>query len=547
MRADAKGPEPVHKGQPLSHWIKALQDANPKVRLQAATALGKTYLKESPAISALIERFQDEDKAVCQAAAVALGGSLQAMPALCRGLTNKDPRVRRWSAFAIRHMRRVMGGLLAARERFPKISTLAQAKVSTLMAAVADQNAEVRGAVISVLGAIGPMAKPAVPQITAALKDPNKFVRTMAAVALWWIDRQTNVTVPILIEGLEDKGMDLEDRKGCAWVLGEMGPKAKAAVPELIAALRGIGKTSRTTSTVALASYASEALGRMGEPAVPALTKALRDEDAEIRKNAAWALFRMGPKAKGAVPALIAKSKDAQVDVRRFAIGALAKIGPAAREAVPALIERLKDEHGGVRRNAGWALGHIGAPAKDAVPTLIVTLNDKDKAARDSAVWALGRIGPPAKAAVPALIEALKIERHSELAAEALGRIGANAKAAVPTLGTLLEQSRGATKIKVALAFWRITGQEAKALPVLTAALQDRQAFVRRDAADALAEMGPKAKAAVPGLIALMERKSPRFYDRRAAYQALKKIDPQAAYQALKKIDPQAAKKRGKP
>jgi hypothetical protein len=75
------------------------------------------------------------------------------------------------------------------------------------------------------------------------------------------------------------------------------------------------------------------------------------------------------------------------------------------------------------------------------------------------------------------------------------------------------------------------TGHEETAVKVLTAALTGEQSADRCDAADALGEMGPKAKAAVPALIAMAKKKTgdDQFLDRAAARQALRKIDPQAA------------------
>jgi hypothetical protein len=163
-------------------------------------------------------------------------------------------------------------------------------------------------------------------------------------------------------------------------------------------------------------------------------------------------------------------------------------------------------------------------------------LKDKEKEARESATWALGKIGLDAKAAVPPLIETAKMDREHGLAAEALGRIGAEAKAAVPILVMLLDQSSAQARIRIALAHWRITGHEETAVKVLTASLTDEQSAVRCAAADALGEMGPKAKAAVPALIAMTKKKTgdDRFLDREGARQALRKIDP-----------PQAAKNLG--
>src|ERR1700676_4042620 len=51
-------------------------------------------------------------------------------------------------------------------------------------------------------------------------------------------------------------------------------------------------------------------------PGVQALAEALKDKDADVRKNAALSLGRYGERAVSAIPALIEALKDGAVDVR---------------------------------------------------------------------------------------------------------------------------------------------------------------------------------------------------------------------------------------
>jgi HEAT repeat protein len=69
------------------------------------------------------------------------------------------------------------------------------------------------------------------------------------------------------------------------------------------------------------------------------------------------------------------------------------------------------------------------------------------------------------------------------------------------------------------------------AVPALADALQDPDAYVRRDAARALGKFGPQAKPAVPSLTKALEDTEPNV--RKAAAQALLDIDPDAARQSL--------------
>ena len=79
--------------------------------------------------------------------------------------------------------------------------------------------------------------------------------------------------------------------------------------------------------------HAVKALGETGAEApavVPALTEALKDENAFVRRDAAVALGKIGPNARPAVPALLAARKEKERSVRKAAEEALKKIDPQA-------------------------------------------------------------------------------------------------------------------------------------------------------------------------------------------------------------------------
>ncbi len=89
-----------------------------------------------------------------------------------------------------------------------------------------------------------------------------------------------------------------------------------------------------------------------------------------------------------AVPALIKvlKNKDTNIDHRRAAAGALGHIGPAAKEGIPTLITALWDRDSGLRYNAALALGRMGPAAKEAIPALVAAFkNDYIKEREDVA------------------------------------------------------------------------------------------------------------------------------------------------------------------
>jgi HEAT repeat protein len=172
---------------------------------------------------------------------------------------------------------------------------------------------------------------------------------------------------------------------------------------------------------------------------------ALQDKEADKRKQAAFALGRMGPQGEKAVPALAVALKDESEVVRLNASLSLMKIGAEARSAVPELAEALEDEVDWVRMNAALALSRMGPDAKPVVRALIKAMQDEKnrqplflfgRSVRQSAVMALGKIGPDAQAAVPAISAALQQEEDADFredAARALALISPEAaKAGVP-------------------------------------------------------------------------------------------------------------------
>src|SRR5262249_11364162 len=140
----------------------------------------------------------------------------------------------------------------------------------------------------------------------------------------------------------------------------------------------------------------SQALGRMGTDALPALGEALKNPTA--RYAAIEALLLQGEKGMAMVEPLL---KDDDVATQRTAADTAARFGRAAASAVPALTELLKDADPSVRRSAAIALSAIGPAAKAAAPALAEYAKDTAQPTyfRSTALETLGRIGPDAKAA----------------------------------------------------------------------------------------------------------------------------------------------------
>jgi HEAT repeat protein len=106
-------------------------------------------------------------------------------------------------------------------------------------------------------------------------------------------------------------------------------------------------------------------LAGLGAFSIPALVRALEDDDARVRGNAATALGRIG------------KAADSEI--------ARSGLGPPLKTAVAGLAAALKDDVPTVRQEAAAALAGIGTHAKDALPALERAKQDSDALVRE---WA---------------------------------------------------------------------------------------------------------------------------------------------------------------
>lgn len=131
---------------------------------------------------------------------------------------------------------------------------------------------------------------------------------------------------------------------------------AIVAVPFFMPALQNWEKTATVDDpNPAVRVAALRATGWHGH--VDLLTRALQDENADVRLVAAMKLQSRREEAASSVPALVLLLKDKHQGVQREAVVALSAIGAPA---VPALIEALADADPRVRAGAVEGLGDLG-------------------------------------------------------------------------------------------------------------------------------------------------------------------------------------------
>jgi HEAT repeat protein len=156
-------------------------------------------------------------------------------------------------------------------------------------------------------------------------------------------------------------------------------------------------------------------------------------------------------------------------------------------------------------------LGTAGDGAEEVLPELEAALKVPDRGAQAAAIQSLRWIGPKAGAAVPSLMEVMTDPRDSNYfgppVAYALAKIGSNAAPALPLVRGLFErETNWNAQCALAMDLLLIDPGQTYALAFLTNGFTTHlPASDRGIAALELGEVGPSARATVPGLLNALE------------------------------------------
>jgi HEAT repeat protein len=357
------------------------------------------------------------------------------------------------------------------------------------------------------------------------LSDSNAEVRRGAAFALGKIGSEGNSqkVIDALTHSLADRDSVVRDyaASGLGDVLTILDQQAplywSKTGPALQKALKDDNARVRRSAAFALGAFGPKAADARDD-----LIARLSDDSALVRQNAAWALGKLGKEAgQEGVAQLQNLLKDNEPLVRRDALHALGEVGnPTAHPAVSAMLKTVGSESDGVVRKAAVeALSHLVGPVdKEDAHELYRLLTDKDPETRFNAAFVLAKIGGPdaAAQALPTLQEALKDSdvHFQELAASAFGGLGKDAAPAVPDLGKVLTEAQEPdVRRNAAVSLAQIGPPSKQALGDILQALRysDAEAdakylSIRPLAAEALAKIGyPGVEPAIPTILKIIQ------------------------------------------
>lgn len=413
------------------------------------------------------------------------------------------------------------------------------------------------------LARLGEQAAPAVPLILRILEaeDTEPELRERLGVAL----SQVGVpAIPALIDALNHANPEV--RLGAIDALSRLGPAASEAVPGLIELMH------RETSP-GVQRFIAEALADIGDAGIIAVAEALsRAHDPEAAARLAQAIGVIGAKSKPGLPALRQALSAEDPVVRREALWAIRRVGLPAEnpaELLDALADAIADLDPRVHELAPFTLGSFGTASVPTFPKLLKFYEHSESAVRRSAILAVGEIlrtiaqpedlRPLAGEVLPPTRARLRDDPDSDNRAEAIRTLAAlcaaDPAAVRSALSAALPESPVLLQVRIIEALGQ-TGREAERdlrraldhpnalvrraafltivsrqpddlIALATDHLRDTDWVISRDSARILGEQGDAAREAIPALCEALQSKLRET--RTAALESLKKLDPDGA------------------
>jgi HEAT repeat protein len=256
---------------------------------------------------------------------------------------------------------------------------------------------------------LGAAGKAAAPALRAALKDPA--LRVAAGLALCQLDLADAELVAAARGWLAAAGKDQEiERVHAAYFIARGDPTDPSTIPILIEAVQSVRKT---TDADYFSQHPILFLGELGpraKSALPALEKKSRETRSDfVLRATAIALLKIDFDAELPIVCEVFAPESKHTQSQRTAvIEVLAGYGPKVRKALPTLQQRLNMQDPGeyTYRDGVRLLRQLDESA--CIAMLIDHVDTRTGFRRSEACTLLGEIGPAAKAAVPALTRALQ-------------------------------------------------------------------------------------------------------------------------------------------
>ncbi len=345
-----------------------LKNPDPKVRKRIAPVLKK--IKSDEALKLLITLFKDKEPAVRHSAVEAAGemNNPNLQHYLVKSLDDPDSYVRVEAAWALDRLGwKPANGeekvrYLMVKERWTDLVQMRERAIPTLIRGLSDQNPGTRVKCTEVLKAMGNAGYSA---INEALRSDDPAIKKGAIEAVSRIKEKDSQK--------EEKKKPAEEQKSRDESIEEQLKRQKATM------------AARDTRTEEFWIRKLAACGIEGEKA-DRLSKALADENDIVRAAAVENLKQSGIETTDCLLYLLLDKKDS---VRIAAIECLGDL--KSNKAAPYLVKTLKDNNPNIRMASAHSLGLIREPK--SIPSLIRCFSDQNADMRMEAALSVSKMG----------------------------------------------------------------------------------------------------------------------------------------------------------
>ncbi|HOB92226.1 MAG: HEAT repeat domain-containing protein [Bacillota bacterium] len=353
------------------------------------------------------------------------------------------------------------------------------------------EDADVRAAAVSALASTGASDEASLLAFLFARVDANFRIAFAANTALMDLAPPTEVLIAVLMDVIDDPGLEVSAREALAWTAGQARDFGAAA----LSYYRESGVSDRASFVRELQHLYStlDSVNKTG--VVGVLAQALRDGEAEVRDAALGAVSTLDELAKDLVPVLSSIALDAGLDseTRRAAMSGWAHIGVSTPDVAAQLIELAVAADEDIRRSAVSILAAVEQPSKsvaDMILDNVQSLSEESNWRLAPVVVEVSRADSSVVDRLAAILQASEIGSFERLfAIRILSAIGNNARPSVPALVTALESEdcascRPVHRRAIARALVQIGGEQAE--EALGRLVDDPDIDVRRIARTAL-------------------------------------------------------------
>lgn len=524
LLADIRSKEPIRRyealetltklgpsaGQAVPELEKLLVDDDELARVLAASALVRVEpdnaQRKQAAVQALARTMTETTRTeIRREAAHGLARlGAPAVPAAIAVLGDQLPETR----------------ILAA-ETLARIGAVAADAVPTLVSLLDDEDAKVRAAATRALGRIGQVDRLSIPALTVRLQDSDPTVRAAAADALGEFGPAAKEAAKSLALALQDHEHDC--CRAAAGALERLGTGAEAATPALIDLLEKGNTDASAHAACALANvgdqavpllvtamknekaryWAMLALGEMGpaaKPAVPELVSMLADKDPNVRREVLLCLGGIGHGATAAFPDIVEHLSDADPSVRQAAAFALGNLGDVSSETMEGLRRALESDDALLAVVAARSLLRLDGLDESmkarAQQLLLARVEHPDLHVRVAVIKAFAEIPETTDAMQTALIHSLRMSEPPGVLSSASDTLVQIGERAIPSLVAALRDDE--TRLGALIILGRIASKAQTAVPAIAYSLDHREPKIRHAALIALANIGPGARRAIP-------------------------------------------------